>query len=212
MRAQLQQRCIEHKASGRLPPEFKCNQSTPILQAALKSIEERVLAARTSTHLSTVSHVFAELVLPRLHLVLIRRMMTLNLGLRAKYNDDRFWRIHIAVNIPNRHNEAVIGSMYGRVHPFRTYALVFSPKRATRIYRLHDSHGEPRVTTPDVARKSFIDFRRIDDAFVLLNSDHRLLVAPTLLGLGSLKELSTPIAALGEISTILQPSRIATNS
>lgn len=139
-RKQLLARCKQYRDEGRLPDDFDCRKSTPMLRDLLAKLEgttnqpkpESVpIVPPKGAPLPVVSHLFVQLLLPRLNIVTIRRIAKLNRFLQQQLNES-FWFAHVN-SLPLRHHDSVVKQIKTD-QPWRRYAMMFSPKKLTKLY------------------------------------------------------------------------------
>ena len=171
-RSELQRRCVEAKARGELPSTFLCNQTKARLQEALDQIKSP-LGDDNRPQLNFGSF-FNYQLLARLNLVTIRRILALNRALAELRTDDFFWKQHVNFVIQPRHSDRVITQL-AITAPWRSYALCFSPRKATRLYITgHD--GEEIIWSPHqkTINSPLFNYQHNNQP-VSLTSDHRLI-------------------------------------
>lgn len=76
--------------------------------------------------------ILVNIVLPRLNIVTICRLAATNSAIRRLTTEETFWYAHVNT-FPLRHTNEVVKQLAGG-HPWRKYAMMFSPKKLTRLY------------------------------------------------------------------------------
>ena len=170
--------CMQYKHL--LPSGFRCNQSSPVLKDGLESIKT-LIAAEAGTPVGTTSTSSSEndvlwyQTLPRLNIVTLRRVLSLNRRLTRLRDDDQFWKIHVGWSVPLRHEDQVIRQLPSD-HPWRYYALINSPRRAMRAYQstgLENKFNPRPLATRGVG---VIDYQLTGSHEYILYSDHVLVI------------------------------------
>lgn len=89
-----------------------------------------------------MSHLIIDIILPRINIVVLRRILALSHRLMLQRNNEWLWYHHLHHRIPRRHDDAIIdrSAVFGVGIPKRwlRYAILYSPKPATKVYELQD--------------------------------------------------------------------------
>jgi len=84
---------------------------------------------------NNISNVLKYVLLPRLNIILLRRLMSLNHELHRAAREEQFWRAHVINKIPIRHSDHIIEKItIGNNQPWRSYAILFSQRRMSSVY------------------------------------------------------------------------------
>lgn len=130
-RRRLQRQCQHYR--DRFPPGFNCNVSNDRLRSFLSEIATKKEEQQEQLNRWYDSSLFQFEVLPRLNIVLIRRLSLLRRTLMLITEKDHFWKQHVQRAIKLRYTDTVI-NRFPTTMKWRRYALMFSPRFGRSVY------------------------------------------------------------------------------
>ena len=109
-----------------------------------------------------------------MNIITLRRILSLNIQLIG-YNRQVLWRSHVGANIPLRLDDAIIDRLPYH-NPWRHYALINSPKKATKVYETRSPETKIKPKPFVDIRGGFIDYEIRHGVEFVLYTDHRLAI------------------------------------
>jgi hypothetical protein len=136
------------------------------------------------------SDLFIFNVLSRLNLATLSRLMPLHRSYTTLITNESFWRRHIERTITPRYTNEVVNKLganeekiiSGGHRPWYTYALIFSPRKATKVYhtgKLLPFDASPGHPTPQPIEVEgpVLGYHQDGNRIYELLADHRLIVS-----------------------------------